>query len=187
MKILVFSFLLIILSSLPLSNLHSTQIYDISFPTQVNQFEKLEIRFNLDTQYVNPFDPSEVDANAEIIAPSGKILTLPAFYTWDFDRTLDGGIEKFIAKGAPYWAVRFTPVESGTYSFNLRVNDSSGENRTGSLTFESTLSSGRGFVRVNMNNPRYFVFDNGEPYVPLGFNICWADNNNGSFYYDYFL
>ncbi len=187
MKVLVLSFTLIVLSSLPLSNLHSTQIYDISFPTQVNQFEKLEIRFNLDTQYLNPFEPSEVDASAEIIAPSGKFLTVPAFYTQDFDRILDGGIEKFIAKGASYWAVRFTPVESGTYSFNLRVNDFSGENRSESLTFESITSSSRGFVKVNMTNPHYFVFDNGEPYIPLGFNISWADNNNGSFYYDYFL
>lgn len=34
--------------------------------------------------------------------------------------------------------------------------------------------SARGFVRIDPDNPRYFAFDNGEPYVPIGANIGWA-------------
>lgn len=165
----------------------SLQIENISYPAEVSQFKKFEIKFNIDRIYANPFDPEEVNAGAEFTSPSGRKFFVPAFFTQDFDVYLDEGIEKFRAITSPYWAIRFSPSETGTYAFRIEVSDTSGEAFSQQLYFESIPSKNRGFVRVNSRNPRYFTFDNGDPYIPIGFNICWATDNRGSFYYDYFL
>lgn len=34
------------------------------------------------------------------------------------------------------------------------------------------------FVRVSQANPYYFELSNGEPYVPIGANLCWTDDGN---------
>lgn len=91
--------LFIILLLLFKLNVHAVQIQNVKFPSQVTQYEKFEAHFIINTQYTNPFDPDEVDVTGEITAPSGKILNLPAFYTQDFDRLLEEGIEKFSANG----------------------------------------------------------------------------------------
>ena len=180
---LVIIFIIILSPTLSLS----TEIKNISFPQSVNQFEKFEVRFEVDKEYKNPFDPDEADLWAEITAPSGITLSVPAFYTRDFERYLDSGIERFKPIGSPYWAIRFTPVEAGAYRFFIKVKDSSGIFQTNEMSFESISSNNKGFVRVNKDNPLYFSFDNGEPYIPIGFNIAWASDDTGSFYYDHFL
>ena len=183
MWLIVFTFIAILLPSLSLS----TEIKNIAFPQSVSQFERFEVRFDIDKDYTNPFDTDEVDVWAEIKAPSGITLSVPAFYTQDFERYLKDGIERFKAVGSPYWAIRFTPVETGNYRFLIKVKDKDGISQTDILTFESIPSNNKGFVRVNRENPFYFSFDNGEPYIPIGFNIAWASDDSGSFYYDHFL
>ncbi len=170
-----------------LSIFSSEKIKNISFPPSVHKFEKFEVRFDIEEEYLNPFDPDEVDAGAEIITPSGTTLFVPAFYTQDFERYLESGVERFKPLGAPYWAIRFTPFETGTYRFFIKVIDHSGVFQTDEMAFESLSPDNKGFVRVNKENPFYFSFDNGEPYIPVGFNIAWTSDDTGSFYYDYFL
>lgn len=32
------------------------------------------------------------------------------------------------------------------------------------------------FVKISKENPAYFELSNGEPYIPIGANLCWADD-----------
>jgi len=40
-----------------------------------------------------------------------------------------------------------------------------------------------GFVRISSKDRRYFAFENGQPYFPVGANVCWA-YGQGTFDYD---
>ena len=46
-----------------------------STSSQVGLYEKFELRIDLDAKYSNPFDPQQIDVQAEFISPSGKDLT----------------------------------------------------------------------------------------------------------------
>jgi len=73
--------------------------------------------------------------------------------------------------GEPQWRVRFTPVEVGRYRVRLSARDRSGSVASRSSTFAVTPSDLPGFVRVSKDDPHYFEFDNGDPFVPIGHDV----------------
>lgn len=154
----------------------------------------LESRFGLTREYFNPFDPEEVQVDAEIRFPDGSILLRPAFFAQGYQRRLVGMHEEILPDGAPYWAFRFTPMAVGRHAVRLRVRegrsagagssprDAEGEHapagsapgelmETGWRDVEVADSDARGFVRVSPRDPRYFEFLSGECFFPIGLNL----------------
>jgi hypothetical protein len=62
------------------------------------------------------------------------------------------------------------------YQYYLRATDRDGASTTAVYSFEVTPSSLKGFIRVSGKNPRYFEFDNGDPFIGFGLNIAWWGN-----------
>jgi|GEM_PF-1511796 len=73
--------------------------------------------------------------------------------------------------GAPEWRVRFTPTEVGRYTLRLQARDGTGSTVSEPAEFTVTPSSDHGFVRVSQDDPHYFVFDDGTPFVPIGHDV----------------
>ncbi len=149
---------------------------------QLRRYETLEVGVDLDAAYDNPFDPDQIAVDAEIVSPSGKRMTLPGFFTQEFERVKeDGRAERLRKVGDPYFAVRFTPTETGTYRYRIVVT---GHDETGK---KGQVASDWFQLRV-LPNPKHkgFVrqvkfyhlqFDDGTPFVPVGLNVCWSGNN----------
>ncbi len=155
--------------------------------------EKFELTFYLDRRYENPFDPEVVDVAGHFRAPSGQLLDVPGFYYQDYARMLDGqGNEKLSPVGEPCWKVRFSPTEPGKHEYFVTVNDERGRLRsaTGSFTAEPPNDS-RGRVRISKADPRYFEFENGDFYFPMGINMRdggdQAAAQRGTYAFDEFL
>jgi hypothetical protein len=125
--------------------------------TQVGLYQPLTIRFNLSKSYSNPYDPELVDARFEFTGPSGTARVIPAFY----------------AGGSPAWQARIVPLELGAHSCRILVSDSAGDSGSYSVAFTGLASTAPGFIRIDSRNPRYLQFDNGQPYHPVGQNVCW--------------
>ncbi|MCX7969739.1 MAG: DUF5060 domain-containing protein, partial [Armatimonadetes bacterium] len=91
----------------------------------LRRYETLELKIDLDATYDNPFDPEQISVEAEILLPSGKQLRVPGFFTQDFERVTQDrgqGTREVLRKvGEPYFAVRFTPKEVGTYRYRVIV------------------------------------------------------------------
>jgi hypothetical protein len=174
--------------SLPIRTPYAQQkplaIRNVSLPaTTVDQWACLEMTVDLDATYDNPFDSSDIAIDAAVTLPNAKVIVVPGFYYRDFERKLDGAREVLTPRGEPSWRVRFAPTTPGEYSAAVIVADRSGRKQSESLRFHVAKSNASGFVRVSPRDRRYFEFDNGKAFYPIGLNICWA-GSRGSFDYD---
>jgi hypothetical protein len=134
----------------------------------------------------NCFDPDLIRLDATFTSPSGRNLTVPAFWYQDFSRALTNGAEVLTPTGAPQWRIRFTPTEPGNYtmSLNVQTNDvSAGKPAAIHFNVPVAQPSGRhGYVRVGPDK-RYFETSDGRPLRLVGANVCWGENQ-GTFDYD---
>lgn len=146
-------------------------------------YETLQVRVEVVADYDNPFDPNQIRVDGEFVTPSGKHLFIPGFFTQDFERASPDGTS-LRPVGTPYFAVRFTPTEIGTYRYRIVVTGQ-GKGKTGQekpqvtsqwLTLKvSPNPQAKGFVR--RGKFWHLRFDDGTPFVPVGLNVCWSGNN----------
>ncbi|HET7011325.1 MAG TPA: DUF5060 domain-containing protein [Anaerolineales bacterium] len=137
-------------------------------PLEATRFELYGlVELDLLTSIVpeNPFDPEELDMRVEFTSPSGSKVDVGAFWYQAFEAALG------TPEGDPGWKVRFTPTETGAWTAVARVPARSLE--SDSITFEVLPSDHPGFVRIHRDHPRYFAFDNGQFFFPVGLNLAW--------------
>jgi len=156
-------------------------------PASVGRYEKYEVSFSITnttaTHFDFPFDPAPPPGlpPATGISVEGLFsndnwassLAQPAFLYHPFARSVINGYEHLTPAGPPVWLVRFAPPALGTWRYKLRATDASGSRTyppTGDLSFSVTPSSSHGFIRVSPTDSRYFQFDDGTPFIPLGYN-----------------
>jgi predicted transcriptional regulator len=142
-------------------------------PDPVGPYSKLEITFNLQRAYTNKYDTGEVDARVEFVPPGGGPMTLPAFWYLGYNRTYSGGTEYYSYDGTATWMARLMPRAEGTYSYRVLVTDGGGDSASDWQTFECSGPGKPGVIRVDSRNPMYLRYENGEPYFPVGHNLCW--------------
>lgn len=139
-----------------------------ALPTQVEMFRPIEISLGLDAQYIDPYDPNEIELKAELTAPDGQHLTVLGFlYAGEVDLIQP-------VKGA-IWKIRLTATQAGTWRYNIVARNRWGQSISEALTFAAVKGSHPGFVRVDKRQPNYFSFDSGQFYYPLGQNLAWLD------------
>jgi len=145
------------------TSLADLTIHSVSpLPGEVGLYQPLFISFGLSESYTNPFDPRIVNATFEFTGPSDLTRVIPAFRKADF----------------PGWEARIVPIEVGPHQCRIVVNDGAGQSASHDLAFTAVPSDERGFVRIDSRNPRYLRFDNGDPYLPVGHNLCWYGNDS---------
>lgn len=139
----------------------------------IDLYQKVELNINSAAAAENPFDPAQIDLLVHFRGPTGQEMIVPAFWYQDFDpKTLQ-------PVGEAGWKVRFTPTEAGQWSAQATL---AGSEPSAEITFDVTPSDAQGFVRIDPRYPRYFAYDNGTPYFPIGLNIGWS---NGDVLADY--
>ncbi|GAF87765.1 unnamed protein product, partial [marine sediment metagenome] len=140
---------------------------------RVGRFEKFEITFELTRSYDNPFDPDEVATWGHFTSPSGKTVRVPGFFYQEYGRQMSRKSESLTPAGAPKWKIRFSPREVGEYTYEIEISDGD-PLRTSPRRFTCIPSGNPGCVRICARDKRYFEFDNGDFFYPIGHNICAA-------------
>nr|HMN61000.1 DUF5060 domain-containing protein [Anaerolinea sp.] len=130
-------------------------------------FQPLEWSLETDGAFANPYDPSVVDLQVRFTSPSGDTLLAPAFWTQEYDPATG------LPAGSPGWKVRFTPTLPGQWSAQAVLASPALQSVPQAFTVAADAPA-PGFVRVNPRNPRYFAYDNGQTFFPIGLNIGWA-------------
>lgn len=131
----------------------------LAAPTEVERtvpvslYEKLELRVELKATFQNPYDPDDLDLWAEFTAPSGKAWKIWGFYNPTSPPVL--------------WMVRFTPTETGTWRYVVKVHDREGTAESKPREATVVASKHHGFVRI-AGNKRYLQFTDGSPFYGVG-------------------
>lgn len=137
-------------------------------PDTIGLYEKFEVSFNINNtnEYVNPFDPDEIDITAIFTSPSGKKWKVPGFYYYSM---------------GTLWKIRFSPQETGVWNYTITVRDKGGEVTSGPLSFVTVKSSERGPVVV-ADNKRYLKYSNGSDFYGVGlwYNDSYTTYNRGA-------
>jgi hypothetical protein len=170
--------------------------FNIRTPS-IGVYDMFEAEFGVETVAQNPYmiyDPNP-PAGLEggkgvtvdvLFTPDGWNTTIPqpAFYYQPYNHMIRGSRDHFVPSGAPRWMVRFTPQIAGDWQLRVRIEDASGvsyypgENQSVPFRVGSQPSSaykGRGFLKVSPNDPRYFEFQDGAPFIGVGFNDSFND------------
>jgi len=78
------------------------------------------------------------------------------------------------------WKARYAPSEPGRWTYRYTFRSPEGRQATGGGRFE--VVRGRvhrpGWVRISKENPFRFVFEDGSPFFPVGFQDCEGDHNH---------
>lgn len=138
---------------------------------RVEKYSKFEVGFSLSREYMNPFDPEEIDITGVFISPSGKEFRVPAFFYQEYSRRLVNGEEHLLPVGKGRWLVRFAPEETGKYKYCLRIKDRKNSIKTKNWEFSAIPSSNPGYLRISRADRRYFEFESGAFFYPVGLNI----------------
>jgi hypothetical protein len=122
-------------------------------------YDKLEMGLSINAEYTNPFDPDEINIMAVFKSPSDKEWKVPGFYS----QSRRGG-----------FLVRFSPDETGEWSYIVSVTDRTGTVNSDTRTFNVVPSVYHGPIRI-AENKRYLEHADGTPWFGVG---LWYNGEN---------
>lgn len=161
---------------------------DSVFISQANvpQFGRVEFSVSLKATYDNPFDADDILLEARIKKPSGETITVPGFYYQPYSRSLQNNREVLAKQGDGEWRVRYAPDKTGEYIATVFAKDRNGSAQSKPVKFNCVKSDTPGFIRISKRNNKFFEFDNGKIFYPVGAKICWG-GSRGTYDYDEWL
>jgi len=128
--------------------------------TTVGLYEKFEVILDLkNADYVNPYNPEEIDIQANFISPSAKQWKIFGFFD-DYN-------------GVAQWKIRFAPNEIGQWSYSIQATDKDGTGASEIFQFDAAESDHHGWIHVSQTNPRYLEYDNGTSFYGVGMYVAW--------------
>lgn len=129
----------------------------------VGRYERLTVHVTLSTDYENPFDPNQILVDAIIKSPSGEEIVQPCFF-------YEGPQED------SSWQMRFTPMEVGKYSYQIKVVKGSEKLSSENFKIDVSESGKDGFLRIDPESYYAFKFDSGRLWRGIGINQCWESH-----------
>ena len=146
----------------------------------VPQYGLFEVSFEMNRTFDNPFDPDHVSVTALFIDKDGLVHPALGFFYQDFQRRLREKVEILTPRGRPVWKVRYAPRKLGPHRFFVEIALDKGKTRKtffkrpggrGYRELRCVRSDNPGYVRVSPKDWRYFEFENGDFFYPIGHNI----------------
>jgi hypothetical protein len=151
----------------------------------IQAYEKIEISFDVRAKILNPYDPRDISVSVRFISPKKKSFDIRAFYFVPHKETMSGNKAVFSRTGTGSWCARFTPGEKGAWSYSVRAAQNNKRAETKAAVFTVSSGTDKGFIRTKKGS-RYFQFDSGEVFLPIGMNVSWYDNRGMAAYETWF-
>lgn len=143
--------------------------------TDASQNEIFELNIQLTTSAANVYNFNEIRLFGIFTAPDGTVFEQDGFYYQHF--TSQKG--QLVPSGAPYWKIRFTPQQTGAWTYNVKVIDQQGFDLSETFNFQCLTSTVSSFVAFQ-NGSRFLTDDEGNTVFLIGENIAWADYQSGN-------
>lgn len=157
-------------------------VYDFAPDAEeVPCYGRTELSFLVNRPLFNPFEQDEIKVDAIFKAPGGGAeVRVPAFYYQPYlrekgkDDDNRNFKDRYTPVGRGLFKVRFTPRQAGVYKYHLEVTYRSPIRRveeklvTEARELKVTPGEDKGFVRISKKDRRYFEFEDGSFFYPLG-------------------
>lgn len=157
---------LTLLSILSLTSFAAPEILNIrQYADLVERFDKFEAGINIKADFINPFDPDEIDISATFSSPSGKTFLIYGFYDYS---------------SGTMWKIRFAPTETGEWKYVIAIKDKTGKAVSETKSFKAVSSPWHGMLKIGKNQ-RYLEFTDGTPFYGVGlwYNDSYSGYNSG--------
>ncbi len=121
---------------------------------QSHRWQPQDFEFKSTAAFENPF---KVDFNAVVTGPNGRSFTTLGFYD-----------------GRGVWKLRITADTEGKWTFTTQSSEPTLNGRNGS--FECVRNPNtriHGGLRVDVDNPHHFVYEDGTRYFLMGYECDW--------------
>ena len=123
---------------------------------EVPRYESIELTLELEAEYSNPYDAREVALEGVFTGPDGTEMIIPGF--WDSEGS---------------WKIRFTPSQTGLWTYSISVTDARGISLPHLGEFTVTPSDLHGWIQPgHLFDPgysgRYLVHHDGTPFYGVG-------------------
>ncbi len=148
---------------------------------QPAQYERYELRFDVQGDYANPFDPDQVRVDAQITRPDGSLITVPAFYMMPFEaadgRTRLEAKVDYRSTGNGGWRLRYAPTQAGRHKVVLAASMPGRKQQVQSepIEFNARAAAHPGYVQVSKANPLFFENGgDGTLFYASGVNLPWT-------------
>jgi PKD repeat protein len=141
--------------------------------TTVARYEKFELLVDLTATYNSPYDFSQVNLSATFTSPGGQQYLVDGFYMQDFIMSQP---DVLVPEGSPGWRIRFSPNQSGTWTYTVKITDMQGSYTHTSQQFTTTSTSRKGFVTRDGD---HLVYSNGDRFLAIGTNLAWTEWGSG--------
>jgi len=149
-----------------------------------------ELTFQHDGKYADP--TWDVTIDVEFASPTGKKVRVGGFFYGSSkpskpiitevpgQRGRARAREVWPLDPADLWKARYAPSEPGTWKFSYVFQDQAGNSARGGGAFE--VVEGRvpqkGWLRVNPENPHRWIYEDGSPFYPIGFQQGVGDRRH---------
>jgi len=153
-------------------------------------YQVFELTFRHDGKYRDPTWDVTIDVTFQ--SPSGREQSVGGFF-YGSSKPQRPTVVRSEGRGPvratwpceppDLWKARYAPNEKGRWRYEYVFTNPAGQMARGHGTFDVVEGRvhNKGFVRINPNNPFRFVFDDGSPFFPIGYQDGIFDNNaNGS-------
>ena len=144
------------------------------------------------TNYADPLDEREIALQAQITLPDGHVISVDGYYDVPFKRAITNPhgkvLEKWESDGTPRWTVRFAPWQTGRHAITVTAHDQRATDfHPISANFECVPSTVRGNLRLPAPGSPFLRCDDGQPWLLIGENMCWARSDRGMTDFDQWL
>jgi len=138
-------------------------------------WERAEFRIEAAPVAANNYDPDQIRIDATITAPSGRAMTVPAYWAQDYTHALAEGQEALTPSGTAGWRLRYTPTEPGRHEVELAITQPgvpATRTRQDFTVAARTVTGRHGWVQIASDH-RYLETSDGQPLRLVGENVCW--------------
>jgi PKD repeat protein len=150
---------------------------------EIDLYTKIEITVDMSANFINPFDYNQVWLRCYFTSPSNEVSMVDGFYYQGYDLNPPSG--DLIPDGDPVWKIRFSPSETGTWTYEIRCSDNTGTTFSSTYTFACLSSADPGFVRTTSS--KFLKFDDDTTFFPIGENLAWSYGDDGFYEYNHWM
>jgi hypothetical protein len=139
----------------------------------VSQYSPVFFDINSVSAFNNPYNPDEIKVDIIFHTPDNKQIILPCFYV-----SGDSAASK--------WQGRFTPVQIGQYSYQVKVYiNGSYDGFSPVSNLNVSPSNDDGFIHKNPDSYYFWKYDSGKAFRGVGENVAWDTRSYNSQMYPY--